>query len=116
MCDRTVQFPPTPLSFLLKCLEICKQQVKADPNVGNKNKLREWYALTLSRFGKVCDDLWLEYIDFENENREFKKAASLYWKAKKIVANPTQFVRKSVERSNGDYYQQLQQSFKMDSK
>jgi hypothetical protein len=39
-------------------------------------------------------DLWLDYIQFETSNMEFKKASDLHWKAKKSLQDPTSFVTK----------------------
>jgi hypothetical protein len=70
---------------------------KASDNV---DRVRELYDRTLERFGKSAEHLWIEYMQFETEQRRFKTAARIYWKAKKTLANPTRFVQRCVALTN----------------
>jgi len=66
--------------FFEKCIELEKSQPKPDVIY-----IRKLYDKVLADFGYDAEDLWLDYIQFETLNNEFKKASDLHWKAKKKI-------------------------------
>jgi len=45
-------------------------------------------------------DIWLRFIAWERENENFAYAGRLYWRAKKTLTTPDDFVAKHTEAVN----------------
>ncbi len=93
-------YPPHTLSYYKLCIQIEKSLPQRDIK-----RVRSLYDRCLSapdKFAKQDDDIWIEYINWElNDNKEFKRASEIHWKAKKSLDNPTSFVAKCNGLLNG---------------
>jgi hypothetical protein len=84
------------------CLEFPKDRVTAEvlealtqfemkePQPADRERIRPLFEMALQK-DERCDRLWLSYISWELEMKEFERAQHLYWKALKCVADPEAF-------------------------
>eukprot|EP00696_Hemimastix_kukwesjijk_P013348 gnl/Hemi2/26716_TR8982_c0_g1_i1.p1 gnl/Hemi2/26716_TR8982_c0_g1~~gnl/Hemi2/26716_TR8982_c0_g1_i1.p1 ORF type:complete len:568 (-),score=158.37 gnl/Hemi2/26716_TR8982_c0_g1_i1:47-1750(-) len=54
-------------------------------------RVRRLFERCVDLFGKSSNELWLEYIRFEREQQDFKKAGDLYWRAVKSLGDSVSF-------------------------
>jgi len=83
------KIPPFSLSYYKKCIQIEKDATNQD-----LQRIRSLYDRAANDYGKKDDVIWLEYLAFENGIRDFKRSGAVFWKAKKTLENPTQFIAK----------------------
>jgi len=91
----TLMTPPITLSFFEKCVQREKSQTKPDID-----RIRQIYDRALNDFGTTAEDTWLDYIMWETENKEFKRVSNLHWKAKKMLKDPTSFIKRHAMMNN----------------
>jgi len=103
-------FPPSTLAFYLECIKLEKNILTSITGSRNNNFVAQQYNLALSNirflyekavdsFGKLNEDIWVDYISFEIQ-QQWEKANLLYWRAKNTLENPTEFIRKYVMINN----------------
>jgi hypothetical protein len=95
--EKAFEFHPTKLDFYLKCIEYENSQVKIDVR-----RIRQLYEYALTEFGKNNDNLWLEMIKWELGLGHMEEASSLYWRAKKTLNSPDDFVVKHSVMMNSE--------------
>jgi len=80
---------PTSLEFYERCIQI---ETEAQDIV----KRRALYERALLDHGKTAQDMWLDFMKWEQSLSNFKQVSILYWRAKKELVNPTDFVQKAA--------------------
>eukprot|EP01122_Echinamoeba_exundans_P011893 TRINITY_DN4870_c0_g1_i1.p1 TRINITY_DN4870_c0_g1~~TRINITY_DN4870_c0_g1_i1.p1 ORF type:complete len:744 (+),score=166.85 TRINITY_DN4870_c0_g1_i1:192-2423(+) len=95
--EKAFEFHPTKLEFYSKCIEYENSQVKIDVR-----RIRQLYEYAITEFGKDNDNLWLEMIKWELGLGHMEEASSLYWRAKKTLNSPDNFVVKHSVMMNSE--------------
>ncbi|KAJ3436897.1 u3 small nucleolar RNA-associated protein 6 [Anaeramoeba flamelloides] len=96
---KLINFAGISLNFLQNCVNFERMQIKDQSTIIFLRKLFEY---GIDRFGKNSDIIWNNYIEFENENEEFKRSSQLYWKAMKTLNKNhiLKFVEKNGKQIN----------------
>src|SRR5690349_20584262 len=65
-------FPPVSEEFYRECIEIEKSSSTPDKQI-----IHNLYSKATETYGKVAEDLWLEFISWETNNNDFTTSSLL---------------------------------------
>lgn len=94
---KAFEFHPNKLDFYKQCIEYETSQQKVD-----LLRVRQLFEFALSENGKKNDDLWLDFIKWEMSHGNTPEANSLYYRAKKTLANVDDFIVKHSTMMNSE--------------
>lgn len=70
--------------------------------LADDSHVRSVYEQAIKEIGtKVeCEDIWLDYVQYELGNLNMDKASDIYWRAKSTSNRPTMFLQKLQQAIN----------------
>jgi U3 small nucleolar RNA-associated protein 6 len=83
---------PTP-GFIASAIEVVKAQQFVDPQ-----RVRSLHELNVTKWGTTNTDAWLEYAQFEYNQKELKKLEAVRWKALRELADGARFRAEYAKR------------------
>lgn len=91
--SRLIALPSPGLNFLKSCIAIEAASV-VDGNAEALKQLRKLFNLGVELYGHHDDGLWLEFCAQERKAGNIQEASNIYWRAKKALSNPSNFLEK----------------------
>lgn len=91
--SRLIALPSPGLNFLKSCIAIEAASV-VDGNAESLKQLRKLFNLGVELYGHHDDGLWLEFCAQERKAGNIQEASNIYWRAKKALSNPSNFLEK----------------------
>lgn len=80
-----------------KFIEVAIEIVKSLPVV-DKARIRALHEMNITKWGKTNTDAWLNYAQFEFEQKDLRKLEQIRWKAQHSLEDPTEFLAKYQEK------------------
>eukprot|EP01127_Copromyxa_protea_P005329 TRINITY_DN15273_c0_g1_i1.p1 TRINITY_DN15273_c0_g1~~TRINITY_DN15273_c0_g1_i1.p1 ORF type:complete len:705 (+),score=188.34 TRINITY_DN15273_c0_g1_i1:21-2135(+) len=98
-CTYSISFPPLTAKYLSKVIAFEKNNTSNSVSV-DPFRLTQLYNMAIEKFGTNDHQIWLDYIMWEQSQKNFKEANSLYWRAIKALATPETFIQKHHQLVN----------------
>lgn len=76
--------------------QLCLCFIDAELNqpICDEEKVRSLFEMVIPKNGAANWNLWLEYCKFELKRKNLSNLNSVYWRAKKMLDDPTEFIER----------------------